>query len=606
MTQENHGTAAGVVHDHPHAPDAAQLERLAARAREAFTRDDDVSLRDVAHAYLSLATRQYDDAATAEALSYLITAEQRQGQYLQVMEHLRQETEVRARLGDWVGQVECLSNLGMLYSTLGDHAEALTTLFQCQQLSLQYAEVPAEYHAACLVNIGHTYLALQQYAQALEYLLPGLDAASAAQDLGTQLAALSELGLVYKAQGQHPLAIETLTRGLDLARTHDAQEQIDLTDNLGQVYSELGDLDRARDLFLRSLQQAEEHGDLQGRVNAQLSLGRLNFTLGDLSEAERLLLAARDTALQHNLHQSALDVYHALAQGFETHGRLAAAYPHLRAYQDLSRQLFNDNSERRIQTLTARFEAERARQEAEMYRQIGEVSQTARLRAEETVRQRTTELEAAQVEIVTRLGMAAEYRDDETGQHTRRVGELSGHLAQALGLPHETVDLIRWAARLHDIGKIGIPDSVLLKNGHYTPEEFARMKAHTVIGAKVLEGSTSPLLRMAEEIARTHHERWDGRGYPAGLSGEDIPISGRIVAVADVFDALTTARLYKPAWTVDAALTEMRQLAGQQFDPVVVDCLTVLIESNISAVGDLMHASPTAHREAETAKAHRG
>jgi diguanylate cyclase (GGDEF)-like protein/putative nucleotidyltransferase with HDIG domain len=579
--------------------DRAELLQLSVQTRALLLEEDDGTLAQVAHRYLALAIQLCDDDAQAEALSHLITAEQHLGQYLQALEHLRQEVEVRARLGDWTGQVECLNNLGMLYATLGDHAEALTTLFQCQQLSMQYPGVPAEYRAACLVNIGHTYLSLRQYSQALEYLLPGLEAATQAGDTETQLSALSELGLVYKAQAQYPLAIQTLTRGLELAQVANSQELIDLTDNLGQVYTEMGDHTQARDLFLQSLAQAQAEDDLQGRVNAQLSLGRLAFLEGQVDGAYSLLTSALDTALAHDLRQSALDVYQVLYQGFEAVGDLASAFPHLRAYQALSRQLFNENSERRTQTLTARFEAERARNEADMYRQIGELSQTARLQAEEMVRVRTAELEAAQIEIVTRLGMAAEYRDDETGQHTRRVGELSAHLAQALGLIPETVDLIRWAARLHDIGKIGVPDSVLLKEGRYTPEEFGRMKTHVEIGATVLEGSTSPLLRMAEEIARTHHERWDGMGYPRGIAGPDIPVSGRIVSVADVFDALTTARLYKPAWSIEEALTEMQAQAGAQFDPVVVECLTKLITSNLSSVGDLLQPRPVVQKPAE-------
>lgn len=570
----------------------AELIQLSQRSRHLLDAADAELLAQVAGQYLDLATQLGDDAAQAEALSRLIAAEQRLGLYLQALEHLRQEALVRAGLGDHSGQVECLNNLGMLQVTLGDHAEALTTLFQCQQLSVQYPAVSAEYRAACLVNIGHTYLSLRQYAPALDYLLSGLDVASQVGDTETQLSALSELGLVYKAQAQYPKAIETLRRGLELAQVANSQELIDLTDNLGQVYAEMGDYGQARELLTRSLALSEAEDDLQGRVNAQLSLGRLAFLEGESAAASTLLTQALDAALAHDLRQSALDVYQALYQGFEAVGDLAAAFAPLRAYQALSGQLFNENSERRAQTLTARFEAERARSEAETYRQIGELSQTARLQAEEMVRQRTAQLEAAQIEIVTRLGMAAEYRDDQTGQHTRRVGELSAHLAQALGLPPETVDLIRWAARLHDIGKIGVPDSVLLKEGRYTPEEFGRMKTHVEIGATVLGGSTSPLLRMAEEIARTHHERWDGKGYPNRLSGTDIPISGRIVSVADVFDALSTVRLYKPAWTIQAALEEMQAQSGAQFDPVIVEQLHALIGSNLSSVADLLQPRP--------------
>ena len=565
-----------------------ELIQLSAHTRALLNQSDDEALAQVAQRYLSLAARLGDDAAQAEALSHLITAEQRLGHYLQALEHLRRETEVRARLGDALGQVECLSNLGMLYVALGDYAEALSTLFQCQQLAAQYPEVPAEYRAACSVNIGHTYLALRQYDQALAYLLPGLAAAEQANDPATQLAALSDLGLVYKALGQYPKATQTLERGLALAQAAYPQELTDLTDNLGQVYAEMNQPDTARELFERSLAQAQAEGDLQGRVNAQLSLGRLAFAEGYAAQADELLQEALAAALAHELRQSALEVYQAFYRGYEAAGELAAAFPYLRAYQRLSRQLFNENSERRAQTLTARFEAERARVEAETYRQIGELSHAARLQAEATVRQRTAELEAAQIEIVTRLGMAAEYRDDQTGQHTRRVGELSAHLAQTLGLDAASVDLIRWAARLHDIGKIGVPDQVLLKEGRYSPEEFARMQTHVAIGASVLGGSRSPLLNMAEEIARTHHERWDGQGYPAGLSGEGIPLPGRIVAVADVFDALTTVRLYKPAWSIEAALREMQSQAGLQFDPQIVACLSELIASQRHSLGDVL------------------
>ena len=578
----------------PLLPDSgAALQALARQARELRAAGDDDALAGVAAELLALAEETGDDAAQAEGLSYAITAEQRRGHYLRALELLRREVEVRARLGDWVGEVECLSNLGLLYATLGDHAEALTTLFQCQQLSVQYADVPAELRAACSVNIGHTYLSLRQYAQALDYLLAGLELSSHSGDIDTQLSALGQLGLVYKAQGQYPLAVETLTLGLRLAQTANPQELIDLTDNLGQVYSDMGDDAQADALFGQSLHQALETGDIQGRVNAQLSLGRLRFRQGAAGAACALLEEALQTALAYNLRQSALEVYQALYAGFEGAGDLATAYTYLRAHQELAGQLFDENGERRIQTLTARFEAERARSEAETYRRMGELSQAARLQAEETVRVRTAQLEAAQVELVTRLGMASEYRDDETGQHTRRVGELAGHLAQAIGLPPGTVDLIRWAARLHDIGKIGVPDTVLLKPGRYTPEEFERMKTHTVIGSRVLEGSTAPLLQMAEEIARTHHERWDGRGYPGGLSGEAIPVSGRVVAVADVYDALTTARLYKPAWSVEDALREMQTHSGTQFDPQLIAALTTLVTSDLSALGGVFQPLAT-------------
>lgn len=186
------------------------------------------------------------------------------------------------------------------------------------------------------------------------------------------------------------------------------------------------------------------------------------------------------------------------------------------------------------------------------------------------VRQRTRELEDAQSEILARLAAAGEHRDDDTGRHTFRVGQLSGAIAESLGLPREAVELIRAAAPLHDVGKIGIPDHILLKGGKLTPEEFAVMKTHTTIGAAILAGGRSPLVLEAERIALSHHERWDGTGYPHGLAADAIPLGARIVAVADVFDALTHERPYRHAWSMDRVMEEIRAQDGHHFDPAVV------------------------------------
>jgi putative two-component system response regulator len=189
---------------------------------------------------------------------------------------------------------------------------------------------------------------------------------------------------------------------------------------------------------------------------------------------------------------------------------------------------------------------------------------------EAKVRERTRALEAAQIEIVERLAMAAEFRDDNTGQHTQRVGQTSALIARQLGMPDTQVALIRRAAPLHDVGKIGIPDTILMKIGRLTPEEFNVVKTHTQIGARILSGGKFPLLRLAEEIAFSHHERWDGTGYH-GLPDVTIPLAGRIVAVADVFDALIQQRPYKAAWPIADAIAEIDRQRGRQFDPAVVN-----------------------------------
>lgn len=191
---------------------------------------------------------------------------------------------------------------------------------------------------------------------------------------------------------------------------------------------------------------------------------------------------------------------------------------------------------------------------------------------EEMVRLRTEELNQTRLQVIHRLGRAAEYRDNETGNHIIRMSQIAALLAQDLGWSGSDVELMLNASPMHDIGKIGIPDAILLKPGKLTAEEFDVMKAHVRIGAHLLEGDESPLLRLAREIALTHHEKWDGSGYPAGLAGEAIPQAGRIAAVADVFDAITSSRPYKQGWPLEDAVAFIRDNAGRHFDPEVVAC----------------------------------
>ena len=195
---------------------------------------------------------------------------------------------------------------------------------------------------------------------------------------------------------------------------------------------------------------------------------------------------------------------------------------------------------------------------------------------EEQVAERTTELEEARWDTLRCLALAAEYRDDQTYAHTQRVGRVALLLAEQLGLDPRLSTLIRHAAPLHDVGKVGIPDAILLKPAKLTPGEFEIVRGHAAAGARILGGSRSELLKLAQEIALSHHEWWDGSGYPNGLAGEEIPLSGRIVAAADVFDALTHERPYKHAWPVGDSVREMRRLSGLQFDPAIIDAFNQL------------------------------
>ena len=204
---------------------------------------------------------------------------------------------------------------------------------------------------------------------------------------------------------------------------------------------------------------------------------------------------------------------------------------------------------------------------------------------EELVEERTLELRDAyaalkqtQILILQKLGRAAEFRDDETGQHIRRMASYSKIIAETMGLPRDLCEMIYLAAPMHDIGKIGIPDGVLLKPGRLLPGEFEIMKRHTIIGAEILKGTHNALLEMGCRLALYHHEKWDGTGYPEGLKGNAIPIEARIVACADVFDALTSNRIYRPAWPIRRAIDYILKGSGSHFDPQIVEAFEASLD----------------------------
>jgi putative two-component system response regulator len=195
---------------------------------------------------------------------------------------------------------------------------------------------------------------------------------------------------------------------------------------------------------------------------------------------------------------------------------------------------------------------------------------------EQRVRERTADLADAEREIAHRLGVAVEWRDAETGVHIERMGRLCERLAREVGLSVVESELLRHASALHDVGKVGIPDEILLKPSKLDSAEWARMKTHTTIGASILSGSKSALVQMAEQIALSHHERWDGSGYPERLRGDEIPLAARICAVCDVFDALLSPRPYKEPWPLPQVMRELASVRGTHLDPALVDAFLPL------------------------------
>ena len=301
-------------------------------------------------------------------------------------------------------------------------------------------------------------------------------------------------------------------------------------------------------------------------ADALTALGESEAATGHTDAARAALEEASELTADRNPARHPLSALASLAAATGDH---ASAYAYLMRYHEIVQRSADERSrmassalEVEHQVATVRQEAELARREQQLLREHADV-------LEQRVRERTAELEDAQHELIERLAVAAEHRHHETGEHTLRVGTLAGGIARLLGLDEGFVDDIAVAARLHDIGKIAVRDAILLKPGPLTSAEFDEMKSHTLLGAEILSDGRTRVMRLAEEIARSHHERWDGAGYPYGIAAASIPLSGRIVATCDAFDAMLSTRVYKAAMPLPDAMAEIHRGAGAQFDPRV-------------------------------------
>ncbi|GGL97294.1 tetratricopeptide repeat protein [Deinococcus aerophilus] len=507
-----------------------------------------------------------------------------QGQYREASAVILEEAGVREELRDHAGYAKCLNNLGLIHIELGDLHQALEHLARCFEYITHCPEPLHSLESACLINIGNIHQIRHEYAQAAGAFEQGMAAAQRAGHTANEIAGLTGMGLVARDRGEHREALQLLLQALRLAQTSGRRyNEAEILDNLGQVYVGLGQRTLALETFGQALSLSRELGALPSEQNTLVHLARLQAEDGQLEQAAAHFERALTCARQSGSDRAALEIHEHLGEVLQRLGHFEQAARQFREALNLERSLHDQDRHDAFQNLTAQLEVERAKHQAETYRLMNQTSQQARSEAEQQVQKRTADLEQAQREIITRLGLVGEYRDDKTGSHTQRVSQLAAALAQAIGLPPAEVELIRLAARLHDIGKIGVPDVILLKTGKLTAEEFTIMKHHTTIGARVLEGGQSDLTRMAEEIALTHHERWDGSGYPQGLQGDRIPLTGRIVAIVDVWDALTTERSYKAAWSREEAWREMAAQSGRHFDPYLIEVFLGMIAGSFHA-----------------------
>jgi putative two-component system response regulator len=305
-------------------------------------------------------------------------------------------------------------------------------------------------------------------------------------------------------------------------------------------------------------------------VAVQIARGRVCIATGNTADAISTLEAAVELARQNDFSDNELVCHGLLAEVFKSLGRYEEALLHREECSRIHETIFNRDTDLRIKTLQISHDTLAARDQAELLR-----VRTTEL--EQLVTARTQDLEEQHYEAFQRLAAISEYRDPDSGEHSSRVGELAAELAIQLGEDLAWAEELRLAGRLHDVGKVGVPDAILQKPGPLTAAEFETMKTHTTVGATVFAGSKSSLIQLAAEVALSHHERWDGSGYPAGLAGNGIPLSGRLVAVADVYDALVTAHRYKHAWSSGEAVSHIVAGRGTQFEPRIVDALVEVV-----------------------------
>jgi putative two-component system response regulator len=332
---------------------------------------------------------------------------------------------------------------------------------------------------------------------------------------------------------------------------------------------EVDSLDQARERCEIARKYAKRSNSARAEIAASCAEGLYDVYSGKVDVGITRLTSALEKA--RLLRSMLRDTLSDLVKAYEFIGQPERALLYLREMMQAMRENQVENALKHV-----KLHAENLGQEV-----VGDAPIATRLqRREDALKGKIAEQELfkSRIEMLERLAVTAELRDDSTGEHSYRVGKLAALLAQEFGCDEHTCYMIDLAARLHDIGKIGVPDAILLKPDKLNEAERQIMRTHTTVGAELLSKSNIPELMMAEQIARHHHEWWDGSGYPGNLSGSAIPLAARITALADVYDALTHRRPYKIAWPVDAALDEIARLKGRQFEPELCDLFIVLVE----------------------------
>lgn len=465
------------------------------------------------------------------------------------------------------------NTLGVIYADTGNVAKAIEKYSQALDIAQKLGDIVAE--VKTWVNLGVALYYCAEYESAVACYRRAVEMAQDNPLLKqVKVSALSNIAL-------SSLHSEDYSRGLRAARR--ALAEVDEPQTAAQMFSrvllekntarllietkEEGDIEEAKLHVEKAKQYAALSKSPRAELEASIAEGLFLVHRG----ANDLGLSRLTGALEKArfLRASLRDALIALVKAYEFVGQPDRALVYLRELMEHTKKFQQDNTLRYL-----RLQLNMA--ESDMQ---DEKTTKTLVRREEALRGKVAEQELfkARTEILERLAVTAELRDDSTGEHSYRVGKLASLLAVEYSCDEDTIFMIDLAGRLHDIGKVGVPDAILLKPAKLNAVEQQIMRTHTVVGAELLSKSNIPQMQMAEEIARSHHEWWDGNGYPGTFSGTGIPLAARITALADVFDALTHKRPYKLAWPIDAAIDEIASLKGRQFDPELTDLFLVMI-----------------------------
>jgi len=480
----------------------------------------------------------------------------------------------------------CAADTGNLPLAMEAYADGLSLAQKCEDI-LQEGKIWQNLGAA-LIYSGLFKEALACFLRALSFAIRAEDSKSFVPGLYTNIA-LCNLNLDDIGQGLVAIK-KSIELSSDPTDAHSVLNRVLAENYYTRLLLEVSNFEGAREHALAARHFAAQSKSPRADISASVAEGLTEVFSGQADVGISRLTKTLEQAVA--LKVTAREVLVALVKAHEFLGQHDKALEYLNKMLDAQRKTQQINV---LQHVKRHLEQLHPAEQGAPLEDVEQALKKLETRAEVfqgrvaigELKKRDQELFIARIEVMERLAVAAELRDDSTGKHSYRVGRLAQLLARSIGCTDSEIFMIDIAARLHDIGKVGIPDGILLKAGPLNHSEREIMKTHATIGAEVLAQSQIPHMKMAEDIARYHHEWWDGSGYPNGLAGTDIPLHARMTALADVFDALTHMRSYKQAWTVDSALNEILALRGCQFDPRLTDHFLALVSRLRREHGDL-------------------